>query len=183
MFSLFPSRSDPTLQEIVYKLVPGLFKNEMKRRSEFYVKNPETAKLLALTGEEKGDISGERIIYSADDIIPLSIEYHPEVITYSYLPLDASSSDKGPSRKLPLPQTIMDSTIPNKDQLSQKRYLRCPAGVRVHHLKKLLRNKYELKYHHDVEIFYKHDPLIEDYSIVDLAYIYSWRRVGFVLEF
>uniref|UniRef100_T1J8E1 RING-type domain-containing protein n=1 Tax=Strigamia maritima TaxID=126957 RepID=T1J8E1_STRMM len=40
-------RSDQTLQEIVYKLVPGLFQskgnknNEMKRRREFYSQHPQ----------------------------------------------------------------------------------------------------------------------------------------------
>nr|4R8P_K Chain K, Polycomb complex protein BMI-1 [Homo sapiens]4R8P_M Chain M, Polycomb complex protein BMI-1 [Homo sapiens] len=33
-------RSDKTLQDIVYKLVPGLFKNEMKRRRDFYAAHP-----------------------------------------------------------------------------------------------------------------------------------------------
>ncbi|KPP72955.1 Polycomb group RING finger protein 4-like [Scleropages formosus] len=33
-------RSDKTLQDIVYKLVPGLFKNEMKRRRDFYAEHP-----------------------------------------------------------------------------------------------------------------------------------------------
>uniref|UniRef100_A0A3Q4HJM6 Polycomb group ring finger 2 n=1 Tax=Neolamprologus brichardi TaxID=32507 RepID=A0A3Q4HJM6_NEOBR len=32
-------RADKTLQDIVYKLVPGLFKDEMKRRRDFYAEN------------------------------------------------------------------------------------------------------------------------------------------------
>jgi hypothetical protein len=34
-------RPDKALQDIVYKLVPGLFHAEMRRRREFYVKHPE----------------------------------------------------------------------------------------------------------------------------------------------
>lgn len=33
-------RPDKALQDIVYKLVPGLFHSEMKRRQEFYQKHP-----------------------------------------------------------------------------------------------------------------------------------------------
>ncbi|GFY42343.1 polycomb complex protein BMI-1 [Trichonephila inaurata madagascariensis] len=33
-------RSDKTLQDIVYKLVPGLFHNEMKKRRELYASQP-----------------------------------------------------------------------------------------------------------------------------------------------
>lgn len=34
-------RSDKTLQDIVYKLVPGLYHSEMQRRRDFYAKNPD----------------------------------------------------------------------------------------------------------------------------------------------
>lgn len=144
-----------------------------------------------MSGEERGEFFGERIIYSDDDIIPLSIEYLPQVINYSYLPLDSSSSASvAPGLKDTSTGTTSNS-VPNvldmvetpaacKEEMSQRRYLRCPAAVRVEHLKKLIRNKYDLKYYHDVELFFKHDLLDDDYSIVDLAYIYSWRRVRLV---
>ncbi|KAG8236127.1 hypothetical protein J437_LFUL001614 [Ladona fulva] len=34
-------KPDKTLQDIVYKLVPGLFQAEMRRRREFYSQHPE----------------------------------------------------------------------------------------------------------------------------------------------
>lgn len=34
-------RADKTLQDIVYKLVPGLYHREMRRRREYYKKHPE----------------------------------------------------------------------------------------------------------------------------------------------
>lgn len=40
-------RLDKTLQDVVYKLVPGLYHNEMKRRREFYAKHPEQGKDFA----------------------------------------------------------------------------------------------------------------------------------------
>lgn len=39
--SRFLYRADKTLQEIVYKLVPGLYHREMLKRREFYKKHPE----------------------------------------------------------------------------------------------------------------------------------------------
>ncbi|RWS29531.1 hypothetical protein B4U80_01725 [Leptotrombidium deliense] len=154
-------RSDPSLQDIVYKIVPGLFKEEMKRRREFYQKHPETAQNVSST-EDRGIISGERMIYSPDDQISISIEYLPEVISYSYLPLSSSSK----------------SQANHSEVHNQRRYLQCQGGMRVYHLKKWLRSKYELAANYEVEVLYKHDPLSDDYTMMDLAYIYSWRRNG-----
>lgn len=39
-------RPDKALQDIVYKLVPGLFHSEMKRRQEFYQKHPHRGKFI-----------------------------------------------------------------------------------------------------------------------------------------
>ena len=178
--------SDETLQDIVYKVVPNLFRSkfqvvakmfrlindscfsgEMNRRKEFYKKNPQAVKG---TGEDGGELDTHRI-YSQDDIIPLSIEYLPEVISYSYVPLNPNA----PSTRS---KTEVIEKPSSSEKYRQKRYLKCLAGVRVWHIKKLLRQKYELKYHHDIEVFYKYDLLADEYSMVDLAYIYSWRRNG-----
>lgn len=42
-------RSDKTLQDIVYKLVPGLYGAEMQRRRHFFAKHPEHGKLIDWT--------------------------------------------------------------------------------------------------------------------------------------
>ncbi|CAL8096013.1 unnamed protein product [Orchesella dallaii] len=64
-------RPDLMLQEIVYKLVPGLFKNEMCRRRAFYGENKELAPNNQL---DSGQVFDELYITS-DDIIHLSLEY------------------------------------------------------------------------------------------------------------
>ena len=116
-------RPDPTLQDIVYKIVPGLFRKEMERRKKLYgtkkivtvdtdcgkldieavdksvidtemKENEEASKIRteSLSGEERGEYySSGRTIYSTDDMIPLSMMYMPEVINYSFLPLDKSN--------------------------------------------------------------------------------------------
>lgn len=156
-------RSDPTLQDIVYKVVPGLYKDEMVRRRSLYQENPDAAKNIT-SGEEKGEYSGERTIYSSEDIIPISLQYVPREINYSYQPM----KDKAGLETKDVANTLGEH--------GQVRFFRCVSAVTIRILKKLLRNKFDLKYHHDVQLFYKHDPLFDEYSILDLAYIYSWKR-------
>ncbi|XP_013778202.1 polycomb complex protein BMI-1-like [Limulus polyphemus] len=150
-------RPDQTLQDIVYKLVPGLFNNEMKRRREFYAQNPEAVAkgLVPASSEGRGEVQeGGRLIFTPEDIFSLSMEYSP---------LD------------PFPGTHQPEPVVNP-QSSHRRYLRCSGAVTVAHLKKLLQSKYELPSMYKVEILYKHNYLADEYTIVDLAYIYSWRR-------
>lgn len=59
-------RADKTLQDIVYKLVPGLFKDEMKRRRDFYAENREL---------EPGEVV-ETFNIAEDEIISLSIQFY-----------------------------------------------------------------------------------------------------------
>ncbi|XP_013911601.1 PREDICTED: polycomb complex protein BMI-1 [Thamnophis sirtalis] len=68
-------RSDKTLQDIVYKLVPGLFKNEMKRRRDFYAAHP-SADVANGSNEDRGEVADEdKRIITDDEIISLSIEF------------------------------------------------------------------------------------------------------------
>lgn len=161
-------RSDQTLQDIVYKLVPGLFKNEMKRRRDFYQKN-EAGNFkgdVPMSSEKRGDVlGGERLIFTPEDIISISLEYCPPCLPF-------------PS---PLPQQNEDSSnVLQCDMLPKsmchRRYLRCPGAIRVAHIKKFLQAKYNLLPRHDIDVMYMHDYLRDEYTLIDLAYIYSWRR-------
>ncbi|XP_054706869.1 polycomb complex protein BMI-1-like [Uloborus diversus] len=147
-------RPDPTLQDIVYKLVPGLFKDEMKRRRDFYSQqNPQGKSIqssIPSSSEKRGDVWGcDRLIFTPEDIISVSIEYY----------------NANPSLPLSLPRSIqkfevcslfflyflwifmlldsLDSSNESKNQ-THRRYLRCPGAVTVCHLKKFLRSKYGL---------------------------------------
>ena len=124
-------RSDKTLQDIVYKLVPGLFKNEMKRRRDFYAAHP-SADAANGSNEDRGEVADEeKRIITDDEIISLSIEF-----------FDQSRLDRKVNKEKP------------KEEVNDKRYLRCPAAMTVMHLRKFLRSK------------------------MDIAYIYTWRRNG-----
>ena len=58
-----------------------------------------------------------------------------------------------------------------------KRYLECPGSVKVHSLKKFIAMKYGLDPREFVvDVIYRNDLIPEDYSLVDIAYAYNWRK-------
>ncbi|CAG9768063.1 unnamed protein product [Ceutorhynchus assimilis] len=59
---------------------------------------------------------------------------------------------------------------------SKPRYLRCPSAVTILHLVKLIQAKYELTERHKVDIFYNQDILGSNFSLMDVAYTYSWKK-------
>ncbi|KAI0207106.1 hypothetical protein LSAT2_008252 [Lamellibrachia satsuma] len=67
-------RTDQTLQDLVYKLVPGLFTNEMKQRREFYSRNPMPGTSGGRTGGATGG-QREKLLYTEDEKISLCLEY------------------------------------------------------------------------------------------------------------
>ncbi|GJQ81920.1 hypothetical protein Trydic_g20388 [Trypoxylus dichotomus] len=129
-------RPDKTLQDVVYKLVPRLFQNEMQRRRDFYMAHPEV-KPSGL--EQRGETSYQHLL-TPEETICLSLNYH-------------------------------ESTGP-------PRYLRCPAAVSVAHLQKLIRAKYDLSDSHRIDILHNQDTLHTYLTLMDIAYIYLWRRKG-----
>uniref|UniRef100_A0A8C5ETL4 Bmi1 polycomb ring finger oncogene 1a n=1 Tax=Gouania willdenowi TaxID=441366 RepID=A0A8C5ETL4_GOUWI len=150
-------RSDKTLQDIVYKLVPGLFKNEMKRRRDFYAEHPVDASNGS--NEDRGEVADEdKRIITDDEIISLSIEFFDQnryqINNYG---LEGKQS---------------------RDQVLLKRYLQCPAAMTVMHLRKFLRSKMDIPNTYQVEVMYEDEPLKDYYTLMDIAYIYTWRRNG-----
>uniref|UniRef100_A0A3B4H3P1 BMI1 proto-oncogene, polycomb ring finger n=1 Tax=Pundamilia nyererei TaxID=303518 RepID=A0A3B4H3P1_9CICH len=146
-------RSDKTLQDIVYKLVPGLFKNEMKRRRDFYAEHPVDASNG--TNEDRGEVADEdKRIITDDEIISLSIEFFDQ------------------SRYACIKNTWKWKIVANK------RYLQCPAAMTVMHLRKFLRSKMDIPNTYQVEVMYEDEPLKDYYTLMDIAYIYTWRRNG-----
>ncbi|NXD85563.1 PCGF2 protein, partial [Halcyon senegalensis] len=183
---LLSIRSDKTLQDIVYKLVPGLFKDEMKRRRDFYAAypvaegerqpqgpplapaaSPSTAQppppsapaVPNGSNEDRGEVSEQdKGNLTDDEIVSLSIEFY-----------EGSREEK-------------KGTVENGDLEKEKkngvRFLRCPAAMTVMHLAKFLRNKMDVPSKYKVEVLYEDEPLKEYYTLMDIAYIYPWRRNG-----
>lgn len=151
-------RSDKTLQDIVYKLVPGLFKNEMKRRRDFYAEHPSVDATNG-SNEDRGEVADEdKRIITDDEIISLSIEFF----------------DQNKVKQT----TLGSEDKPTKEQVNNKRYLQCPAAMTVMHLRKFLRSKMDIPCSYQVEVMYEDEPLKDYYTLMDVAYIYTWRRNG-----
>ncbi|KFU89341.1 Polycomb group RING finger protein 2, partial [Chaetura pelagica] len=151
-------RSDKTLQDIVYKLVPGLFKDEMKRRRDFYAAYP-VAEVPNGSNEDRGEVSEQdKGNLTDDEIVSLSIEFYEG----SSCPLIA--------------RRALSTSPPGPPQRSGERFLRCPAAMTVLHLAKFLRNKMDVPSKYKVEVLYEDEPLKEYYTLMDIAYIYPWRR-------
>ena len=126
----------------------------MRCRREFYAKHPE-GKNSTMLPESRGEPI-ESHIYSPDESLSLSLEYfNPET----------SSGDCEDSKE------IVTKPLP-------RRYLRCPAAVTIFHLQKLIRAKYGLSEAHRVDVIYKEEPLCGSYTLMDVMYIYHWRRVS-----
>ncbi|KAM4794299.1 uncharacterized protein ACIQIH_018100 [Cyanocitta cristata] len=150
-------RSDKTLQDIVYKLVPGLFKNEMKRRRDFYAAHP-SADAANGSNEDRGEVADEdKRIITDDEIISLSIEFFDQNRLER-----KGNKDKEKS----------------KEEVNDKRYLRCPAAMTVMHLRKFLRSKMDIPNTFQIDVMYEEEPLKDYYTLMDIAYIYTWRRNG-----
>ena len=57
-----------------------------------------------------------------------------------------------------------------------RRYLQCPGMVKIVHLKKFVSNKYGLIDNFMVDIIYNEELIPEQYTLIDVAYLYNWRK-------
>ncbi|XP_074604415.1 uncharacterized protein LOC141857771 [Brevipalpus obovatus] len=193
---------DRTMQDLVFRLVPNLLKNEQERELNFYrekglpypghiggtlscgahsrnqdlrtdgvmacldknsVHHPQQDETKALLQDPK--CAEERPyfknLYSPDDIFSLSIEYHPS---------KTFSATSGPHVKRRAFQS--DDLNPKPSDIpSQRRYLRCKGALKIQQIKKWIRLKYELNSQCQVDVLFKEIPLLDESSIMDLAYI------------
>lgn len=124
----------------------------MKLRRDFYSKHPDQ---LPQSPLDRGEIT-EQFIYSSDETICLSLEY--------------ADND--------VPCKEEEEEVGEDNTTHSKRFLRCPAAVTVGLLKRLIRGKYGLDCNHALDVLYGDSFLCDEYSLVDLAYIYNWRRKG-----
>ncbi|CAG9770223.1 unnamed protein product [Ceutorhynchus assimilis] len=158
------SRLDKTLQDIVYKLVPELFFREMFRRKKSYKDYPHIA--ARVSPEERGEDT-ERTIFNPQEMISLSLEYICDDSTPGAIRIPGIATD---------PEKNTGTFDENQDS-QMKRYLHCPGMCRIEVLKKFVRNKYNVDTNQFfIDVLYKRVPLPDHYTLIDIAYIYSWQR-------
>ncbi|CAG9567035.1 unnamed protein product [Danaus chrysippus] len=86
---------DKALQDIVYKLVPGLsFKKRWSVDNNFYASRPGPA--ASATPEQRGEDT-ERIIFSPEDVISFSLEYSDATDTDSISSKSSDSNEPQPA--------------------------------------------------------------------------------------
>lgn len=72
----------------------------------------------------------------------------------------------------------------DKSALPPIKYLQCPAAVTVRHLQRFLSSKYILSLESgttQIDIIYEDELLPADFTLMDVAYTYNWKRVSAAL--
>ncbi|KAH9525350.1 hypothetical protein Btru_001130 [Bulinus truncatus] len=157
-------RSDKLLQDLVYKLVPGLYKDEMRRRREFYTVHYEAAPKRA--GEERGDEMSDRFTFTEEETISLALYLCPN-----------GGNERSGLHRVFAPKEDLKTRMDRRIKESvDVRYLQCKAAVTVGLLKKFLRLKYSLPDHFLIDITYNDETLRDCYTLCDVAYTFNWRR-------
>lgn len=119
------------------------------------------------TPEQRGEDVTGRLIFAPEDVISLSLEYLPNGVDPTTLPTDVKK------QQLQLQQDCNDATT------ASRRYLNCPALVIIAYLKKFLALKYTIDVtRFNIDICHKNTPLPEDWTLMDVAYIFAWKRVS-----
>lgn len=180
-----PLLPDTHLQQLVYLMVPGLFRSELERRRHFRLVNPQCPPLAPPLGA---------LDLTLDDFVSLSLQElkEPEDETRE---CDLSEGhDNASTRRL------KDRKGENAISRSgSTRYLKCPAAVTVRHLVRLLMLKrgweeVNTTVHgvNRIEIMYQQNdpehadgeqmrPLDTSWTLLDLACIFRWKRVSLMV--
>ncbi|XP_076180127.1 uncharacterized protein LOC143153137 isoform X2 [Ptiloglossa arizonensis] len=174
-----PLLPDVKLQQLVYLVVPGLFRSELERRRHFRLVNPQCPPLVPPLGA---------LDLTLDDFVSLSLCEldEPEDEARARSPENHDGSRNVTSQD----QTKHEDTI----RVRNTRYLKCPAGVTVRHLVRLLMlkrgweesnsqgtsvNTIEMmcqKYDDEGHGVTKTIVLDHSWTLLDLARIFGWKR-------
>lgn len=180
-----PLLPDVKLQRLVYLVVPGLFRSELERRRHFRLVNPQCPPLALPLGA---------LDLTLDDFVSLSLCEldEPEEEAVAREPENRAGSRHRSAND------NADQTKQHEDAIKVRstRYLKCPAGVTVRHLVRLLMLKrgWEEANSHGSSIN-KIEMLCEKcnenrrggartmildqaWTLLDLACIFGWKRVS-----
>lgn len=72
----------------------------------------------------------------------------------------------------------------DKSAIPPIKYLQCPAAVTVRHLQRFLSSKFILSLDSgttQIDIIYEDELLPSDFTLMDVAYTYNWKRVSGLL--
>jgi hypothetical protein len=190
-------KPDKVLQDIVYKLVPGLYDIEMKQRRDFYRNlydappsteddddNSCSSSIVvqgtSLSGEQYGIVPLPKPFYKPTDNIDLSIEPQTRgentTIYYDNRRQSIVTCFTGSLQQRDL-NNDSGSSFSSVDSQLFKTYLRCPAKFTVLQLKKFIAAKFNIFRDDTIHLLYLNESLKDEYSLIDVAYIYDWRAL------
>jgi hypothetical protein len=162
---------DTTLQAFVYKYVPSTFWKEIKQRSDFIKKQSPTEKELEMIADWKIADFGQYLCLP-DEMLSFSVEFLSRDEILKKLKHHSSPSTSENASETSSPKNV------NGSASVFCRYFRCPAAVKIKHLKSLLEGKLELP---DNYVLYfielnSGEIIEENYTLQDLIYIFGWTR-------
>lgn len=140
-------------------MVPGLYLNERRRIVQFVnnTKNEDNESDVSAADSLSTLLECDDDFYTDREVFSLSLEFHPH-----------------------LAQQCDESDVP------PVRYLKCLAGLPIQHLKRFLCSKFDIDPCNkkvDIEIIYEEEVLPSDFSLMDVAYCYHYKRVRFIYCF
>ncbi|XP_012282914.1 uncharacterized protein LOC105701069 [Orussus abietinus] len=193
--ALSPLMPDASLQRLVYLIVPGLFRSELERRTRFRATNPQCPPPTPLHGG---------LELTLDDIVSLSLH---EIPRRGFGSSGTEDPNEGPGEEDAEEVVEEEDADDNggggmerkENRLGETRYLKCPAGVTVRHLVRLLMLKRgwdnresESSLSNGIEMLCVDTskcqegnsadrkralhPLDPSWTLLDLACIFRWNR-------
>ncbi|KRX94015.1 Polycomb group protein Psc, partial [Trichinella pseudospiralis] len=151
-------RLDHTLQLLIYKLIPTVYKEEILRRARFQVMN-ETPE------EREKEFSNDYIRDLATHICS------PYERVMFILEMKRPPRASITHREGVLIQQPPASSFSEFSGSSLKRLYSAPAAIRIKQLRKMIASKFTVHYQ-QVTLWYADEILIDEYSLVDVFYIF-----------
>ncbi|CAK9304538.1 unnamed protein product [Gordionus sp. m RMFG-2023] len=151
-------RSDSSLQDLVFKLIPGLYQDEVHKRKEFFLKNKKKIKnknslfnkLFINNGtEDYYNID----MYAAEDNINIALKYY-----------------------IKNPEDPEDFNSIEKALCNYKRFLQCPVKMTILTLKMFIQKKFFIPCIQQVEIYLINQYLSDSLSLLDILCLHSLKR-------
>ncbi|XP_064214442.1 polycomb group protein Psc isoform X2 [Tribolium castaneum] len=123
--------------------------------------------------------------FGPEDSISLSLEYYQ--VHLDKTPVEGSKSIKSSDKSVSVLNNNNSEAVSDKHKLNgtkngecksgDKRYLQCPAAVSMKHLQKFIRMKFALSQNHKVDIIYEGEVLHSNFTLMDVAYTFKWKRL------
>ncbi|XP_046543361.1 polycomb group RING finger protein 1-like [Haliotis rubra] len=164
---LFHLRADRTLQDIVYKLVPGLFESEEKRREEF---NKARGTIMVKKDGKEKKIEENQLAPRLSSILN-----NPQSYMYRYDEQICLCLERFGH------QTVSHHGKNVQLQPLEKKFVRCSIRVLISHLKSMLYKKLGIPSALKLEVLCGEEEMADEMSMKQIYLMYWCREVPMTL--